>query len=183
MADDEVSIPVSIDAVRVVDEMQMARATYWVVVATAPVPGWTLAMAEGPQLHVLGEVGVVYRSTAADGRFSVEDIAALFDQIEADPSLSIETEDLWIPLAWLDPSREPERGDVYRVPLEAFHVAYRYRIQAITTAELRAAVPERPFGLSPDETEAFRAWARAQIEDARQRYPKDPDLALAWEES
>lgn len=181
VADVALSVPVSIDAIRLIDEERMARATYWVVAAIAPIPGWTLALAGEQRLHVLGDAGVVYRSNAPDGRFGAGDLTALFTEIEADPSLSIETEDVWLPLRWLDASDEPKRGEVFRVPLDAFHAAYRYRTFDITTAELLAAAPAGAVSPSPDETEAFRAWADAQIDEAKRRYPKAPELELTYE--
>lgn len=181
--DEGVTIPVSIDAIRLVDDQRMARATYWIVASVAPIPGWSFALRDDRQLLVLGEVGVVYSANAPGGEFSADDLTDLFDRIEEDLSLSIETEDLWIPLMWLEPSREPERGDVYRVPLEAFQAAYRYRADAITTADLMEAAPEGSVAHSAGETEAFGVWARAQIDEAKQTYPKDPDLALTWREA
>ncbi|HEX9711989.1 MAG TPA: hypothetical protein VGB52_05460 [Actinomycetota bacterium] len=177
----DISIPLSIDAIRVIDDMPMARAAYWVVAARAPIPGWSLEVG-GRAVPVLGNMGVVYRSTTPDGRFTQDEIAALFDQVEDDPTLSIETEDLWLPLTWFDPDHEPQRDEVYRVPLDRFHEAYRYRSHEITVTVLLAFRPADPLPQSPGETEAFAAWSRAQIDAARDRYPKNADLALAWEE-
>ena len=112
---------------------------------------------------------------------SPDEIAALFEEVEANPGLSIEIEDLWIPVSWLSRGREPERGDVFRLRLPLFQTAYRFRIEDISQQDfLHTTEWTGSVSYSAEETAAFRAWAQGTIQDAVAVYPKDPELELAY---
>ena len=66
-----VSIPVSVDAIRDLDETPMARATYLIVTSEAPTAGWVVGLRRevGLPLRVLGQVGVIYRPSRWSTRF------------------------------------------------------------------------------------------------------------------
>jgi hypothetical protein len=101
--------------------------------------------------------------------------------VEANAGLSIEIEDLWIPVSWLSQGREPERGDVFRLRLPLFQTAYRFRIEDISQEEfVQATEWTESVSYSAEETDAFRAWAQGRIDDAVAAYPKDPALELAY---
>ena len=178
-----VSIPVSVDAIRDVDETPMARATYLIVTSEAPTAGWVVGLRRevGLPLRVLGQVGVIYRPSRWSTRFrSASQIERLFDLVEANRALSIETEDLWIPTRWMVNGHEPKRGDVYRVDLALFQRAFRFRDEQLSQKSFLETSPEGQVSFSPEETEVFRDWARRQIEIARTSYPKNSDRALTW---
>jgi hypothetical protein len=105
----------------------------------------------------------------------------LFEEVEASPELSVEVEDLWIPLDWLARDHEPARGDIYRIQLPLFQAAYRFRTERLSQQGFLGGTPwEGSAAYSPEETAAFRAWAEAQIEEARSTYPKDERLRLGY---
>jgi hypothetical protein len=178
------TIPVSLDAVRNLDGTDMARVTYFVIGSEVPEPTWQLRPARASQysIEVLGLTGVICGPGLRSPMFrSPDEITALFEEVEANAVLSIEIEDLWIPLFWLSRGREPERGDVYRLRLPLFQAAYRFRIEDISQQEfLQTTEWTGSVSYSAEETDAFRAWAQGRIEDAVAAYPKDPELELAY---
>jgi hypothetical protein len=179
------SVPVELDAVRDIDGTQMARVTYFVIASDVPEPSWLLELGEGRGASVmaLGLLGVVCGPGPRTTLFRLpEQIDGLFAEIGASPTLSIEIEDLWIPVSWLG-GREPERGDVYRLERALFQDAYRFRTEEISKEEF---VGRTNWGggirYSPRETEAFRRWAAGRIREAIGAYPKDEALALSYRE-
>lgn len=178
-----VSIPVSIDAIRDVNETPMARATYLIVTSEAPTPGWVVGLRRevGLPLRVLGQVGVIYRPSRWSTRFrSASQIERLFDLVESNRALSIETEDLWIPISWMMHGHEQKRGDVYRVDLALFQRGFRFRDEQLSQSSFLETSPKGQISFSLKETEVFRDWASRQIEIARTSYPKNSARALPW---
>jgi hypothetical protein len=109
------TIPVSLDAVRDLDGVDMARVTYFVIGSEVPEPTWQLRPERASEysIEVLGLTGVICGPGLRSPMFRNEnEITALFEEVEANAGLSIEIEDLWIPVSWLSQGREPERGDV-----------------------------------------------------------------------
>jgi hypothetical protein len=178
------SVPVAVDAIRTVGGVEMARVTYFVVASEVPAPTWLIRprFASEFSVEVLGLTGVICGPGPGIPRFSHPDqIAALFEEVEASLELSVEVEDLWIPLDWLAHDHEPARGDVYRVRLPLFQAAYRFRTEGLSQEGFVGGTAwEGSTSYSPEETAAFRAWAEARIEEARSIYPKDERLVLGY---
>jgi hypothetical protein len=179
-------VPVSVDAIRTIDNTPMARVTYFIVTSVVPEPGWLIraGMVAGTSLQVLGLMGVICRPGSPGLLFAEpHQIAELFELIEANPGLSVESEDLWIPTSWFPGPDDPEPGEVYRVDLPLFQATYRFRAEALSQNEFLETAPwEGTISFSPSETAAFQAWAKAQIEESRTLYPKDPQLELGYTE-
>jgi hypothetical protein len=178
------SVPVAVDAIRTVGGVEMVRVTYFAVASEVPAPTWLIRprLASEFSVEVLGLMGVICGPGPGIPRFDHPDqIAALFDEVEASPELSVEVEDLWIPLDWLARDHEPARGDIYRVRLPLFQAAYRFRTEGLSQEGFLGGTEwEGSTSYSPEETAAFRAWAEAQIEEARSIYPKDERLMLDY---
>lgn len=190
-----IDVPVSVDAVRTIDTLEMVRGTYFVVSSEVPWPDWIPASpshpedssawsdGEGPPLHLMGSVGVVYGPASRQRRFEtpeqMDHIFDLFDRPEE--GFSVEIQDIMIPTFWIIGSFQPQ--DILRIPLEQFHRAYRYRIGLLTTPDLFRDNYEADYGSVEtdfDEGVAFRQWAGNQIEEAKRLYAdKDQDLKLA----
>jgi hypothetical protein len=178
----DLTIPVSLDAVRDLDGTDMARVTYFVIGSEVPEPAWELRPRRASEysIEVLGLMGVICGPGLRTPLFRTpEQIAALFEEVEANPGLSIEIEDLWVPLAWLGREQAP-RGDVFRLRLGLFQAAYRFRIEDISQQEFLQTSWEGNASFSPEETEAFRAWAQGRIDHAKATFPKDPNLRLRY---
>jgi hypothetical protein len=180
------SVPVFVDAIRDIEDVPMARVTYFVVASNVPEPSWLIHSRLEPtvSLQVLGLMGIICGPAPPSRLFEDPDqISQLFSVVEDSEGLSVEIEDLWLPASWFPPSGQPELGAVYRVDLPLFQRAYRYRTEEMSH-QLSSGRGEWEGAISPSpqETSAFAAWATAQIDMARRDYPKDPDLELAYTE-
>jgi hypothetical protein len=71
-------------------------------------------------------------------------------------------------------------GDVYRVGLGLFVLAFQYRDDRFSREESEAHCKDlqKAIFFSEDETQAFRNWAREQISKAQSSGPKNPILQL-----
>lgn len=196
-------VPVTIDAEREVSDVDMFRATYLIIVTDAPEDVWEVELPPLVGLHGLGALGVqgvvfgAIRETEETGReitrFDLfadpDDIAAIFS-LEREGPLSIQIEDVWLPRAWcIDApsweggagSKEVWRGDVFRVALRLFRQAYRYSSGDMSIGELLDEDFIGSVYRSPRETEAFRYWAGAQIDQSREAFERAPqELKLRW---
>lgn len=177
------SIPVSVDATRTVENVTMVRVVFLALAITDASPtriDELAAIGMDPAL-LLGGLGVIHRPLAGGDRFDHPDqVAELFTQLDTDRSL-IEFEDIWLPVAWLPGAHTPERGDVYRIAETVFRAAYRYRVETLPLAALMATrIEPGSITYEPAETDAFREWNARQIAEARSIYPKDPHRALAY---
>jgi hypothetical protein len=100
----------------------------------------------------------------------------MFEAIEADDTLIVELEDVYLPSSFFE--QPSERGDVYRIPLDLFSSALRFRERSASVEELVEARPQRTIKRSKRESVAFRSWIRAEIDKAKATFPKDPELQL-----
>lgn len=188
-----VFIPVVIDAERVVDGEEMVRVTYFAVTTDAPAAVWEVELPPVAQLHgigALGLAGVVYsalREGEGGGPESVEydlfteseDVDAIFALEESGMPLTVQVEDVWMPREWF--GAELARGDVFRVALDAFQIAYRYTAGTIGRDGLIDLEVSGQVISSPVETEAVRQWSQDQIDEARTAFP-DKEVKLRWRE-
>lgn len=201
-------IPVTIDAVRELDGIEMIRVTYFVLTSDAPAAVWEIELPPLARLHgvgALGIAGVVYsamRESDEIGFESVEfdlfegpaDIAAIFSLEHGESPFTVQVEDVWMPVAWFrdvgtwvspagrTPSRAPERGDVYRVALALFQDAYRYTAGEIDLERLVSLETGDQVFASPVESEAIRAWSQDQIDQTRAAFP-DKAVKLRYREA
>lgn len=187
-----VFIPVVVDAERIVDGEEMVRVTYFAVTTDSPAAVWEVELPPLAQLHgigALGLAGVVYgalREPSAPGETvefdlftEADDVAAIFALEESGMPLSVQIEDVWMPVGWFDRSQGMTRGEVFRVGLYAFQHAYRYTEGAIGLDRLLELDVSGQVVGSPVETEAVGRWSQDQIEASRRAFP-DKTLKLRW---
>jgi predicted acylesterase/phospholipase RssA len=176
------TLPLWVDAIRDVAGTTMARVTYFVVTSEVPEPAWLIEVGEGhgASLMALGTAGVISGPGPRSGLFrDPRQLGTLFEQIEQAADLSIEVEDLSLPLSWFG-SPAPARGDVYRIDRDLFQAAYRFRLGELSQeAYLESWGVGSALQTSPEEAIAFREWAQARIDDAKDIYPKVEELKLA----
>lgn len=181
-----ISVPVSVDAIRTVDTIEMVRGVYFAVSSDVPWPDWVplpgAELRNQPRLHLLGSSGIVY-GPATGGRYftdpaQVEDVFDMYDR--PDEGFSVLTQDVMIPTFWIIGSFQPQ--DVLRVPLTQFHRAYLYTQRLLGTPDLFLEDFDVDLGsvvTSFTEGEVFRQWATNQIGEAIDRYAiKDQELKL-----
>lgn len=190
-----ISVPVSVDAVRTVDTLEMVRGVYFVVRSDVPWPDWLPGTPHdngkdldelGVRLHLLGSAGVVY-GPAARGRYfthpdQLDQVFEMYDRPE--DGFTVEVQDVMIPTFWIIDSFQPQ--DVLRIPLEQFHHAYRYTTGLLTTPNLFLDTYDNDVDsvvTSFEEGEVFREWSTRQITEAIELYAeKDQGLKLASRE-
>jgi len=188
---EEVFIPVALDAEREIEGVQMVRATYFVVRTNAPMAFWELELPPLASLHGVGAIGiagVVYGALREGGSSEIDlfsssrDIGAVFALEAEGLPLSVDLEDVWIPKSWIvaaqagdestgDSDDELARGEVFRVALPVFQQVYRYTAGDLDLIELLDTEASGQVHHSPEETDALHAWSAEQIEITRQAFP------------
>jgi len=178
----QISVPILIDDLKKYDTFQMTRCTYFSIECDVPSPGWQLGM-ENQTIPFLmfGLFGIVFKPFEKSPIFlSPDSIDSLFNTIEENPSLFIDTNDIWLPNKIFPSS--PKRGEVYRVDYDLFKAAYLFREYKMSEDKFLEICRELGKGVrySPEETESFRGWAERQIEKAKRLYPKKVESALKY---
>jgi hypothetical protein len=188
---EEVFIPVAVDAEREIEGVQMVRATYFVVRTNAPMAFWELELPPLASLRGVGAIGiagVVYGALREGGTSEIDlfsssrDIGAVFALEAEGLPLSVDLEDVWIPKSWIvaaqagdgstgDSDDELARGEVFRVALPVFQQVYRYTAGDLDLIELLGTEASGQVHHSPEETDALHAWSAEQIEITRQAFP------------
>lgn len=188
---EQIYIPVAVDAERVIEEVLMVRATYFVVRTNAPMATWELQLPPLTSLHGVGAIGiagVVYGALREGGTSEVdlfstsEDVGAIFALETEGLPLSVDLEDVWIPKSWIvaaqagDESKggteyELARGEVFRLALPVFQQVYRYTAGDLDVVELLGTDASGQVHHSPEETAALYAWSAEQIEITRAAFP------------
>ena len=194
MLQEEIYVPVAVDAERVIEDVPMVRATYFVVRTNAPMAFWELELPPVASLHGVGAIGiagVVYGAIREGGTTEIdlfsssEDITAIFALEAEGLPLSIDLDDGWIPKIWMLAAQggdeELARGEVFRVALPVFQQVYRYTAGDLDMVELLGTESEGLVHHSPEETDALYAWSAEQIEITRQAFP-EKTVKLRWRE-
>lgn len=184
------SIPVILDDVKKYRDFEMARCTYFNIECDAPSPGWSMGPAErGIPFYLLGLTGVIWKPFGEKDFFdSVDLIDELFHAIEEDPSLYVDTNEVWLPNILFKPAAL-KRGNVFRVRDDLFRAAYSFSADRISKEKflsfcgslVEGGRPADVVRHSEKETETFRDWEKEQIRIAKDTYPKKPEYALKWE--
>jgi len=157
----------------------MVRCHYLSIEYDTPQAGWGISFG-GVRMPflMLGLTGIVRQPFGADRFNDYGLIDGFFQEIEARTELSLNFEDIWMPAFLFGGS--PQVGDVYRVGLKLFVLAFQYRDTRFSQEEFEAHCNElrREISFSADETAAFKGWTAEQIAMAQSREPKDPKLQL-----
>jgi hypothetical protein len=155
----------------------MVRCHYLAVEYDDPRPGWSLTIA-GIQMPflMLGLTGVVLQPFGAERFTNNGLIRRLFESVEQEGLVNFE--DIWLPDFLF--SALPHVGDVYRVGIKLFSLAFAYRDSRISQEEFEAPCKELQdeISFSEDETMAFRSWTVEEISRAESGEPKNPELQL-----
>jgi hypothetical protein len=171
-----------------IDDVKVVRAMYLIITSETPVPGGIVQPGTEAALSIpiLGQMGVIYRPDISSETFATpEQIEALFAALEVTLNYAVELEDIWIPEDWLQHRPTISRGELYRLTFDLFEACYRYREGIMTQiGSLTDLNPEpQEIQFSAEETQAFRDWNQQQIQNAKDIYPKNTDLALKWEDA
>lgn len=184
------SIPVILDDVKKLRDFQMARCTYFNIECDTPSPGWSLGLADyNIPFYLLGLTGVIWKPVGEKVLFdSNGSIDELFDMIEENPSLYVDTNEIWLPISLFEPAAL-ERGNVFRVNDDLFTKAYSFFTGHISKEEFlkscvgyeeRSDNSVRDVWHSEAETKSFKDWEKRHIEIAIKNYPKNAKSELTW---
>lgn len=184
MASKATNVPVIIDDIKIYLNFQMTRCTYFTVESDSPSPNWFLGL-NNQQLpfYLLGLSGIIFKPFGDSDIFeSIELINEVFNLVESDTSLYIDTNDIWLPNFLFN---EHKRGQIYRIEKDLFLKALLFRETKIDEEEFLMYCKEfvKKIYYSSKETEVYHEWISQQINEARGIYPKNKNMALGWKES
>jgi hypothetical protein len=175
-------MPVLIDDVKSMDQFNMTRASYFTIQSAASSENWFLNLDETIiPFYLLGISGIIMQPIGTKPIFdSAESIEELFDLIEEQPNLSVDTDDIWLPNFLFNGPHE--RGHVYRIRIKLFNEAQRFKLDEMPDELFLSLCKEMTefIHYSEKETNAFKTWEEIQIQGAIEQYPKDSKSALEW---
>lgn len=157
---------------------QMVRCSYISIECDDPSPGWAIRLNNQAAPFLLLElVGVVQQPIGAQRFDTYNLVDQLFQQIEKQASLLINFADIWLPGFLF--SSPAQVGDVYRVTIDLFSEAFRFRDGRSNQQQFELLCKELPPPqFSMEETRAFGSWVAEQISGAQNSAPKNPELQL-----
>jgi hypothetical protein len=178
-------VPVVVDDVKCYGKFKITRCTYFTIECDAPSSNWVLELEKKSiPFLLIGLSGLIVRPIGGGRLFESSDsLDELFNTIESHPSLYVDINDLWLPNKLFQ--GVPHRGDVYRVGIELFHVAYLYREERISEDQFSRQCSERKGNIrfSKKETRSVENWSRFQIQKAKDSFPKNKGLRLEYRET
>lgn len=152
------------------DFFPMVRCHYLCIECDTPTSEWRLGV-EGLTMPflMLGLSGVVLQPFAAPQFNNPGVIEHFFAELEQQPSLSINFEDIWLPGVLFH--TPPHVGAVYRVRRDLFQLAHQFRDRQVNQQdfETRCIELRRQILFSKEETKAFEVWSAEQILGAERR--------------
>jgi len=174
------TIPVIVDDVKFQPGFAVTRCRYYAIACDIPAPAW-VQFPERARLPFLlvGLSGIIYKPLGQKRLFNTSDrIEALFDAVDSDPEMYIDSNDIWLPNLLFERAGEanPRRGQVWRISTSLFTLADQARRERLTIEKLEEActtLEGDALRFSPSETRGFRAWGQAQIAKASRIYHSD----------
>lgn len=174
-----IAIPVVVDAIKQQDNFSMTRCSYFCIQSEAPLLPGTLSLYAPEVPVVMMNLTAIIVVPAADKiRFtSAGEFRNLFEYVEKDDELYIDTNDIWLPNS-LFGNRMPNRGNVFRVGTALFNQALRYRNEEITDSLYLAQTDgmQQELLFSEEETAALSQWSEIEIDLIRTEVRANPEL-------
>lgn len=173
------AIPVVVDAIKQQDDFSMTRCSYFCIQSEAPLMPGTLDLHTPDVPVVMMNLTAIIVAPVADKTSftSPEEFRALFEYVEKDDELYVDTNDIWLPNR-LFGERLPKRGGVYRVGTGLFVQAMRHRNEEISDslflAQTDGMQPELVF--SEEETAVLSQWSESEIHLIRTEVRANPEL-------
>lgn len=173
------AIPVVVDAIKQQDDFSMTRCSYFCIQSEAPLfPGTLNLHAPDVPVVMMNLTAIIIAPTAAMNRFtSPEEFRDLFEYVEHDDEVYIDTNDIWLPNS-LFGKRMPKRGSVYRVGSDLFVQALRYRNEEISDFLYLTQTDgmQKELFFSEEETAALSQWSESEIDQVRTEVRANPEL-------
>lgn len=170
---DRDSVPLIVDDVKQIQSFPMTRCMYFCIECDTPRAGWLLGLGQQDiPFLMLGLSGVVAQPSAGDALFdSPAKLERLFDSVEAAGNLYVGQSDVWMPNFVLQ-GESHIRGSVYRVGIDLFAAAFRFRQGLVDQHEFLGVADQlvKSVRFSGVETRAMAEWTDEEIRVAKQRY-------------
>jgi hypothetical protein len=180
------TIPITVDAVKNLQNYQMTRCTYFSISNTAPLSEWKVNSENiSVPFFMLGLSGVITSPPGGDLLFDTPSkLDSLFEAIEQNDRFFVELDDIWLPnKLFYRTNSETQRSQVYRVGYDLFTLAYTLRDEVNTHEEFlnRMSQSDIPVMLeySKTETTCLNDWNNEQIEINRKLYHENPETKLS----
>ena len=165
-----ISIPIIIDNVKKSAEFAMTRCLYFTIDSDTPLTGSSIKVnSRKISLYMIGFSGIICKPIGRKWYFSTYKlIDKLFDTIETNPNLFVDTNDIWLPNMMFDDSPH-ERGNVYRINENIFIEAIKFRTDTISQERFSDFCSQNNGSAvySDVETKAFNRWEIRQIEQTK----------------
>lgn len=175
----DTAIPVVVDAIKQQNDFSMTRCSYFCIQSEAPLlPGTLSLYAPDVPVVMMNLTAIIVAPAADKNRFtSAGEFRDLFEYVEKDDELYIDTNDIWLPNT-LFGDRLPKRGSVYRVGTAIFSQALRYRNEEISDSLYLAETDgmQQELLLSEEETAALSQWSESEIDLIRTEVRANPAL-------
>jgi len=173
------AIPVVVDAIKQQDDFSMTRCSYFCIQSEAPLlPGILDLYAPDVPVVMMNLTAIIVAPAADKSRFtSPVEFRELFEYVEKDDELYIDTNDIWLPNR-LFGDRMPKRGNVYRVGTGLFVQALRYRNEEISDSLYLAQTDgmQQELVFSGEETAVLSQWSESEIDLIRTDVRANPEL-------
>lgn len=144
----KIHIPVMVDDVKNIEKMKFTRCTYFSIQCDTPSFNWFLETNIGTlPFLLLGLSGIIYCPLGEAYKFTLPNqIEELFDLADKQEGLYIDINDIWLPnMAF--PNEIAKRGAAYRVYIEIFKNALKFREHQISFKTLEEICSEYPEGI------------------------------------
>ena len=175
------AIPVVVDAIKQQDDFSMTRCAYFCIQSEAALLSGSLNIhAPNVPVVMINLTAIIIAPAADKNRFtSAGEFRDLFEHVEKDDELYIDTNDIWLPNS-LFGKRVPKRGSVYRIGTALFVQALRYRNEEISDALYLAQTDgmQQELLLSEEETAALSQWSETEIDLIRTEVRANPAFRL-----
>ena len=174
-------VPIVIDDVKHFKTFSMSRCTYFSVECDTPSLGWVMEMRKRKiPFLMLALSGIIYQPMKAAKKFDTpEKFEDLFETVEENPDVYVDTNDLWLPNFVFD-KKNLKPGSVFRISFSFFMAGYGFRNQMFSKKEFIEQCKKSKFTArySAKETKALQLWHNMQVDEAKARYKKYPELSL-----
>lgn len=175
-----ISIPVVIDDIKQMESFSMARCSYFCIQSETEsfmTGTLNLSSARVPVLMMGVTAIIVAPSAESDLFITPQDYSDLFDLIEKDEELYVDTNDIWLPNV-LFGDQPQKRGGVYRVGSDLFMLALQYRNEEISDESFYTQIEEMQGNVrySPEETTALSGWSEYEINLVRTMVRENTEL-------
>ncbi|HCO95706.1 MAG TPA: hypothetical protein DIU00_17460 [Phycisphaerales bacterium] len=171
------SIPMWIDDIKKAGSFKMTRLSYFVAEADEPTDDCAIMLGKANiPVIICGFSVAICQPSGAKQRFeSATELDKLFDYIEDECDLSIETPDIWLPNGLFKSKHTPKRGDVYRIKQKLFTTALAFRTGRSNQQDFEewCAKSSEKVTYSDKETTVFAEWSTMQTERAKEKYEKE----------